>query len=106
MAQEIIFFASDLDISVFVYAKPCQMYFLLELDTQINFVFIPKCSKYQNDYSVILHFHFSFLQALFPFSCQRGVCWDCTQNLSYRKHVSTIGINIFYFVKLPHFQIF
>lgn len=61
MAQDIIFFASDLDISVFMYAKPFQMYFLLKLEIT-HVVFIPRCSKYQSDYSVILHFHFNLLQ--------------------------------------------
>lgn len=61
MAQDIIFFASGLDISVFMYAKPFQMYFLLKLEIT-HIVFIPRCSKYQSDYSVILHFHFSVLQ--------------------------------------------
>lgn len=61
MAQDIIFFASDLDISVFMYAKPFQMYLLLKLEIP-HFVFIPRCSKCQSNYSVILNFHFCVLQ--------------------------------------------
>lgn len=75
MAQDIIFFASDLDISVFMYAKLFQMYLLLKLEIT-HFVFIPRCSKHQNDYSVILHFDVSFLQTaiLCSLSVAEAVC--------------------------------
>lgn len=100
MAQDIIFFASDLDISVFMCAKPFQMYFLLKLEI-VHFVFIPRCSEYQSGFSVILNFHFCFLQTgiLCSLSVAEGVYLGILLRTRVTGNMSTLGINIlFYFV--------